>query len=473
MSKPAKQTTKPENTTRKAEPKLTEGSIAHHVIRLAIPSSLGMIFNTLYNLVDYWFAGRLSSDALAGVSIASTVFFLLIATGIGLQIGASAVIAPAVGSNDEATSRRWTREVLGLSLLASVVIMVLGWVLTESLVNLLGAEPNVAPFATTYIYITLIALPAFMIGFAAAGILMAFGDTKSNRNALALGLVLNILLNPLFMFGFGWGVAGLAISTGLIKVVTALYLLHRIGVVSHGAPPKPAFNIAGWLPLLKQVAPASFNMMAVILGGFITVALVGRFGSEHIAGYSIGLRLEQLLLLPALGMNSAVMAIGGQNFGVGNATRVYETYYTSLKLGLAMAAFGIPVMVFLSPLLMTLFSDNQDIINTGTAYLRIDAIAFYAYVMLFLSTATLQAIKQPLFPMVLGLSRHLIVPVAINVVLIVYLGFPMISVFYTLISVVVVSAITSHLFTRWRLQKLISEEEADIHKGEKQTSLTG
>ncbi len=415
---------------------------------------MGMIFNTLYNLSDYWFAGRLSGDALAGVSIASTVFFLFIAAGIGIQIGASAIIAPAVGSNKSDEANRWTQEVIGLSIVLSGLVMVLGWTLAEPMTLLLGAEPNVAPYAITYIRFTVIAVPAFMLGFAAAGILMARGDTKSNRNALAIGLFLNLLLNPIFMFGFGWGVAGLAISTGLIKVVTAIYLLRKIGQATNSAPPKPLFTFRDWMPLLKQVLPASFNMLSVILGSFITVAIIGRFGSDHVAGYSVGLRLEQLLLLPALGMNSAVMAIAGQNFGAGEFDRVRDTYYSSLKIGLFMAAVSIPIMIFLSPLLMTLFTSEQPIIATGTAYLRIDAIAFYAYIVLFLTTATLQSIKQPVFPMALGLARQLIVPVSINVLLVVYLGFPMLSVFYTLITVVVISAITSHFFTRWRLNQL-------------------
>lgn len=433
---------------------LLEGSISKHLIRLAIPSSMGMVFNTLYNLSDYWFAGRLSSEALAGVSIASSVFFLLIAAGFGIQIGASAVIAPYLGANKTVEAKRWSGEVLGLSLLASALIMVLGWWFTVPMVNLLGAESDVAPFAITYIRYTLVAVPAFMVGFAAAGILMANGDTKSNRNALAIGLGLNLVLNPIFMFTFGWGVAGLAIATGLIKIITAFYLLHKIGVVTNEKTPQPAFNMTQWMPLAKQVLPASFNMLSVILGGFITVAIIGRFGSQHIAGYSIGLRLEQLLLLPALGMNSAVMAIAGQNFGAGKSDRVEQTYLESLKIGLAMAAVSIPVMVFLSPLLMNFFTDSPAIVSTGTAYLRIDSIAFYAYVVLFLTTATLQAIKQPLFPMALGLARHLVVPVSINVLLVVYLDFPMLSIFYTLICVVLISAVSAHLFTRWRLSEL-------------------
>jgi len=153
----------------RSEPKLTEGSIPQHLVRLAIPSSLGMIFNTLYNLSDYWFAGRISSDALAGVSIAGSVFFLLIAMGIGLQIGASAVIAPAVGANDTAEAKRWSAEVIGLSIVISAIVMVLGWFLTEPMVLLLGAEPHVAPYAITYIQYTLLVVPAFLVGFVRLG----------------------------------------------------------------------------------------------------------------------------------------------------------------------------------------------------------------------------------------------------------------------------------------------------------------
>jgi len=421
-----------------AQPKLTEGSVTRHLIRLAIPSSMGMVFNTLYNLSDFWFAGRISSDALAGVSIAGTVFFLLIAAGIGIQIGASAVIAPAVGANNSEAAQRWTREIVGLSLAISALIIGIGWFATPSLVFFLGAEPNVAPHSIVYVRTILVTTPAFMLGFAAAGILMAYGDTKSNRNALGIGFIVNLVLNPLFIFVFHWGVAGLAIATGIVNTPV----------------PRPAFNVNRWPELLAQVLPASFNMLTIIIGGFITVAIIGRFGSEHVAGYSIGLRLEQLLLLPALGMNSAVMAIAGQNLGAGNTQRIADTYFAGLKIGLAMAAVSIPAMVFLSPQLMTFFTQDAAIIDTGATYLRIDAIAFYAYVVLFLTTATLQAMQQPVFPMVLGIARQVVVPVSVNVLLVVFLGYPMISVFYTLIVVVVISALIAHFFTCWRLRLL-------------------
>jgi putative MATE family efflux protein len=337
-------------------------------------------------------------------------------------------------------------------LLLSVFVAILGWFFAEPLVVFLGAEQHIAPLSMEYITITLLGAFTFILGFAAAGALMAMGDTKSNRNALVAGFFINLALNPLLTFTLNFGVSGLALATVLIKAGSAFYL-YAVLTRETGRICKPSFALQPWIQLLKQVLPASFNMLTIILGGFITVALLGRFGSLHVAGYAVGLRIEQVLLLPALGLNAAVMAIAGQNFGAGDMSRVAQTYKTGLLIGLMMAVFSIPAMWFLSPHMMALFTDNETIQNTGASYLRIDAFAFYAYVVLFISTATLQAMKMPIFPMAMGIARQLLLPVLINVVLIIYLGYPMISVFYTIVSVVIIASLVSHWFTLRRLRQ--------------------
>jgi Na+-driven multidrug efflux pump len=299
---------------------------------------------------------------------------------------------------------------------------------------------------------------AFVLMSVAAGALMALGDTKSNRNALAAGFFANFALNPLLTFTLGLGVTGLALSTVIIKICSALYLYYVLNKTL-GRYSKPAFNLSRWRGLAAQVLPASFNMLTIILGGFITVYFIGRFGSEHVAGYAVGLRLEQVLLLPALGLFNAVMAIIGQNYGAENHHRILETYKKGLLIGLGISILFIPVMIFLSPALMSFFSSNPNIINTGATYLRIDALAFFAYVVLFISVASLQAVKQPLFPMFLGIFRQLVLPAGINTVLIVVLGLPMISLFFTIVSVVIVSAVVSHWYT-YRQLRALPEREA-------------
>lgn len=421
---------------------------------------MGMIFNTLYNLTDIWFAGYLSDDALSGMAIAGSVFFLLLSIGLGLQSGASAMIAPGAGRGENDEVKDWIDNVSGMAIGFSLLSMALGALAAEPLVVLLGAEPHIAPMAMEYLWVTLAGSVGFTLSFGAAGALMALGDTRSNRNALAIGFFANFALNPLFTFGLGLGVTGLALATVVIKFGTAFYLL-RVLARRLNIRIRPALDWPRWKTLLLQVLPASFNMLTIILGGFITVALIGRFGSEYVAGYTVGLRLEQVLLLPAFGLNSAVMAIAGQNLGAGSGARVAETYRKALLIGLALSLLLMPVMYFLSPLMMSFFTDNEVITNTGVSYLMIDTFAFYAYVVLFQSVAMLQAMQKPMFPMYLGIARQLIIPAGINYVLIVLWGYPMVSMFYTIVIVVVLSAVVAYFYTRREIGRLPEGEPLD------------
>ncbi len=427
---------------------LTQGPIGGHLLAMAIPAAMGMIFNTLYNLTDFWFAGKLSDDALAGVSIAGSVFFLILSGSIGMQTGTTAMVATDVGRGNTGSVANWIDQATGLGLILSFACLALGLFVADPLIRFLGAEAHVFPYAKSYVLIVLWGCFSFILSGVAAGALMALGDTESNRNALAVGLLANFALNPVLIFVLDLGVAGLAIGTIIIKLATAIYL-YSVLKKRVGKWVRPAFNFKDWVELLRQVAPASFTMLTMVLGGFITVGFIGRFGSQSVAGYSVGLRIEQLLLLPALGLNSAVMSLVGQNFGANNPARIKETYTKALYTGLGIAIFSIPVMIFLSPALLGFFSSSETIINTGTTYLRIDALAFFAYVVLFISVASLQAIKKPIFPMYLGIARQLVLPATINYLLIVVFGLPMIWLFITIISVVICSAIVSHWYT-WR-----------------------
>jgi len=203
---------------------LTTGPIGSHLLALAIPAAMGMIFNTLYNLTDFWFAGKLSDDALAGVSIAGSVFFLILSGSIGMQTGTTAIVATEVGKGNMASVSDWVNQATGLGLMLSAVCLVIGLLCADPLIKFLGAEPHVQPFAKSYVVIVLWGCFAFVLSGVAAGALMALGDTVSNRNALAVGLLANFILNPILIFGLNLNVSGLAIATVLIKLASVVYL---------------------------------------------------------------------------------------------------------------------------------------------------------------------------------------------------------------------------------------------------------
>lgn len=432
---------------------LTIGSIYQHLIRLAIPASMGMFFNTLYNLTDNWFAGKVSDDALVGLSISSIVFYLFIGLLAGLQNGTSVMVSTEVGLKQPQQLKNIIKNTLGIGILFSFIIIILGVIFAKDAITWLSTEDIVTALAWDYINILIIGNIAFSLSSVAAGALMALGDTISNRNALIVGFFANLALNPLLTFGLNMGVSGLAWATLIIKVASAVYLLvilcKRLGYT-----PFPSFDKPAVTAILRQVLPASFNFFIMIIGSLMITGFVSRFGDYAVAGYSVGLRLEQVLLLPALGLNAAVLAISGQNYGAKNYRRIAETYRKGLILSFSISLVCIPIMIFLSPLMMGFFSQQEAIIDVGTTYLRIDALAFFCYVSLFISVATLQAIKQPDFPVIMGFFRQLILPFIVNFFLIIKFGYNIEWIFGSVASIVFISMVITLLYTRSKLKKL-------------------
>jgi len=430
---------------------LTQGSIKSHLIKLAIPASMGMMFDTLYNLTDNWFAGMISDNSLVGLSLASIVFILLIAITIGLQSGTSAMVAPDFASKNHSKVKLWIANSIGIGLIMSIVILILGVLFADNLLNLLSKDSIAKSEAWDYLFIIILGNVAYAVSSVCAGALIAMGNTIIFRNVLIVGFFGNLILNPLLTFQLGLGIKGLALATVIIKVSSAIYLFKALKHKTH-VYNWPKFNFQHWKACLKQVLPSSFNFLTIIIGAFIIVAFIGRFGSEAIAGYSVALRIEQVLLLPVLGLSSAVMALVGQNFGIQAFDRIQETFKETLKLGLLISLVFIPIMVFAGPLFMSLFTDNENIIATGTLYLRADAVAFYGYVIIFTCVAVLQAIKQPNFPLVVGILRQLLLPTIVNYILIVKLGYPLPYLFWSIVLIVILSSVIMYWYTRKQLK---------------------
>jgi len=432
---------------------LTKGAIYPHMINLAIPASMGMMFDTLYNLTDNWYAGMVSDTALVGLSLAGIVFILLIAMTIGLQSGTSAIVAPDFAKKNAKKVNEWIANSLSIGLIMSVIILALGFVFADDLLALLSKDKEAKKEAWDYLLIIILGNIAYAISSICAGALIAMGNTKIYRNVLIIGFFANIILNPILTFQLNMGIRGLAVATLIIKMASAVYLYKSLYQYTHQNI-KPHFDWGLIKKSLKQIIPASLNFLTIIVGAFIIVAFVGRFGSEAVAGYSVALRVEQVLLLPVLGLSSAVMAIIGQNFGVGQFERIYETYKKSLIIGLWVSLLFIPIMVFAGPYLIGFFTENKQMIEVGRLYLLADAAAFYAYVIIFTCVALLQAIKEPMFPLIIGISRQLVLPVIVNYILIVVLGYPVTALFWSVAIIVIVSAFIMLWYTQKRIKLL-------------------
>jgi putative MATE family efflux protein len=402
--------------------RITEDPIPRLLTRLAMPASIGFFFNTMFNVIDTYWGGQISTDALAALSLSFPVFIVILSAGTGIGSGTNALIANAIGARREERAARYQAQAVSL---ATIVVILVGVPLYLSLpviFRFLNAEGELLESALRYARVIVAGSPILVLNNVVNAGLTARGDTRSFRNFLILGFVLNIGLDPLFMLGFNFagitlipamGEAGIALATVVIQAVGLCYLVARsikAGTFSgctwrEFIPERSFFREIG-----GQGFPSSMNMMTMAIGTFVITFFISRFGRDAVAAYGTAIRIEQIALIPTIGLNIALATVVGQNNGAGKIDRVEHGYKVSLLMGLAiMAVVLTPVLLFARPLL-AIFTENPDVIRIGLAYLYIEAITFYSYVLMNQANSIMQGLKRPGMILWIALYRQIAAP---------------------------------------------------------------
>ena len=393
---------------------LTKGPMALHFRTLAIPAAFGMLFSTLYNVVDVYYAGLLSTDAQAGLAIGYQAFFILMAIGFGLSSALSSLVSNAKGSGDDIVAQRYVAQGIAFGVIITGSCMVIGWFLGPRLIDLVSEPGAYRDAALGYFYWLIFALPGFLLAYGGNGILQAHGDSRSMQRALMVAFVANIALNPLFMFGLpglwnGMGFNGIAAAKIISQTGVMVYIIKRIFQLdimqsvkfAAFSPDKDSFK-----NIFAQLLPASSAMMVMFISGFVVQFALKSFGGHAVAAYGVAIRIEQILLLPILGMTGALLPIAGQNFGAQKYDRVRSALKYCWGIGFAMTALATPILLFGGSFAMALFSNDPDVIRAGSSYLRVDAFLFPIYMMLFSINSLLQSFKQAIWTLWISVYRQ-------------------------------------------------------------------
>ena len=396
--------------------------ISKLLVRLAIPSSLGLMFNTFYNIVDTYYAGLISTQALSALSSSAFLFFVIVGLGYGGSNGITTLVGHALGEQKSDEARMYASKGLGLLLLLGVTMGIFGYLTTPTMILWVGIEPIYQPMALAYIEVILLGTPLFFANFGLNAILVATGDTKSYRNTLIFGFFANLLLNPLFIFGWvsipAMGIGGIALSTVLIQALNASYLCIKVFktklmVLTYFMPDTKSAKI-----IFAQSLPAGLNMLMISFGSLMALYFVTHYGYKAVAGYGIGYRVEQLLLLPALGISSATLSLVSNNMGAKRVDRVRESLYTALKYGYCIAFFGVIVLYFSAHWIIAHFDKDPDVIAYAYAYISVMMLLFFGYVTHFVCVATLQGIKHPMMIFYIGAFRQLLAPIIVYMLIV-------------------------------------------------------
>ena len=448
---------------------LTKDPIPGLVRKIAVPASIGFFFNTMYNVVDTFFAGFISTDALAALSISFPVFFIIIAMGSGISQGGTALIANALGEKDQAKAHHTCVQCLSFGAFFAVALTGVGFLSAPMLFQILGASGEYLEIALDYINLILCGTLFIVIQSIANACLNAQGDTKTYRNVLIISFFLNCGLDPWFMYGgFGipaMGIKGIALATIVIQFLGMVYLLHRLSRTKLWEGPNQSMLAPSsiYREIAKQGFPASFNMVSVAVGIFVITWFISKFSTESVAAYGIATRIEQIVLLPTIGLNIAVLSMTGQNNGARKPGRIRETLNTTMKYGLVMMIVGGLLLFPLAGPMMKAFTNDPIVVAHGVDYLRIAAITLCSYVILFQTVNLLQGLKRPMFALVIGLSRQIIAPFIVFYLLAFKLGMRESGVWWGIFLVTWSAAIITHFFGRHVLSKTLASKSETTH----------
>jgi len=392
--------------------KLTKDPIWTLLRKVTIPASVGSLFQTFYNLVDTWFAGRISAEAIGAIAKSFPIYFTIIAVGVGLGAATNALIGNSIGEKKVRVASMYIAQSLIFALTVSIFVTLFGLNASNYLLGVMGSDSVGIALTREYLDIIFYGTFIVLIQISLNGTLNAQGDTKSYRNVLIFSFFLNIFLNPLFIWGYGFipgfGIAGLAIATVISQLIGTIYLAYKVNDCKIREYLKlqcfiPKFEYLK--PLTTQAVPVMFSMLFIGVGIFNILYFIGQFGDLATAGYGAALRVEQVFLLPVIGLNTAVLSIGGQNFGAKAYDRIRELYTKALLFGSSFMAIAGIIIFFGAEFFVSLFTDNQEAVMSGAIYLKVAALIGPIYPVFFITTAVFQAVKKPLYSLYLSILR--------------------------------------------------------------------
>ncbi len=399
---------------------LTKDPISKLIKKIALPASVGTFFQTMFNVVDTFFAGKISPEALSALAKSFPIYFIIIAACVGVTVGGTSLIANSIGENNKERILDYFSQTIIYGFLVSILITIIGLVFSPMLFNLISSDEQFVLLGLKYTNIIFAGSIVFITVVALNSLLHAEGDTKTYRNVLIVSFLLNIILNPLFIFGYGFvppmGIAGIGFATIVAQFIGLLIIFNKI-IKSSRIKNIQIINFYPKIYYLKnlfnQSAPISATLLLISVGNFVVLAYISVFGEHAIAGYGAAARFEQILLLPVLGLNTAIISIISQNFGAKKYLRVKESYFKALMYGFSLMIICGIIIFFSADKIVSIFSDNPNVIGFGTTYLKISAIIFPAYPVFFISNGFFMAIKKSTYSMHLNLIRNVILLIPI------------------------------------------------------------
>lgn len=386
------------------------------LFKLAAPSILSMFIQSMYNVVDSIFVARLSEDALAALSLAFPIQMAQIAVAVGTGVGASSLISRSLGRGNRQDAEKAASHVLLLAIVYGAISAFIGVFLSEQLIGIFTDDPLLIDYGTRYIWIILVGAMAMYIPMIANSILRGEGNTFIPMVTMLIGAIMNIILDPLFIFGYGvfprMEIEGAAVATVLSRIISGSFIVYMLFKGENQV--KVSFrNFEFDFSVIKDIYQVGFPavlmqvLASVMVGGLNTI--LDGYSSTAIAAMGIYFRLQSFVFMPVFGLNQGYLPIVGYNFGYNNSKRVKEAMKAGFLTGFAFTLLGFVIFQLFPKQLILLFGDSPELLEIGVKALRTISLAFPVIGPAIVGGTTFQAVGKGMPSLILSFSRQILI----------------------------------------------------------------
>jgi len=395
---------------------LTKGPVAGNLRRQAIPFSIGLIAIFSFEVVDLYFIGQLGDAPLAAIGFTLPIIWLLYGIGIGFEAGAASCVSRAVGKNLHGLARRLTTDTAVLATLVALLLCLIGLATIEPVFALLGAPAELMPQITAYMGTWYWVAPLDSALWTCLASIRARGNALLESKIIIASAVLNLILDPIFIFGwFGFPrleVQGAALATLVSVAVMLLYTIwhlhrHLDVFASVIAPIRDILD--SWKHMLHIGIPAIVTNAIIPLSSAIVVAMVASFGIDAVAGYGIAMRLEPIALIPFYALSAVYSPFFGQNYGAGKFDRLLEARLILVRFCLGFGLVMALIMSTFATELAALFTDSVEIQSIASSYIWIVSWSWGAYGIVMSVNSSFNGSGRPLPSVIISTTRVIFV----------------------------------------------------------------
>ncbi len=372
---------KHKNSERNRE-EILSGSMMKAILALAIPVIINSFLQTMYNLTDTYWLGTLGTEELAAINLITPVQNIVVNFGSGITVAGSVLIAQYIGAGKREDARSMANQIFACAVLFAVFCALACNLTTPAIVTWLGASGDTWTYSRIYMQLVILDMPFLYTVNIYAAIHQAQGDTVRPMLLNLLGITVNMILDPLFMVGFRWGVAGAALATVMAKAVPAVIafvLLHAQTAPIRLELKKLKFEKDKLKSIVVIGLPTAIGGSTMQFGFLLMSKSVFKYGTQAMAAYGIGNKVNGLISLPSNGIGSAVATIVGQNVGAGQLERAREGYKLSMKMIIVFLFVGGMILsrMPISTAIVRIFSEDEEVVAMAAQFLSI--MAFWVF----------------------------------------------------------------------------------------------